>query len=716
MLPIFVVILVSVSNLVIAIIVFYNNRNSATNRLLALLSVINALWTVFNYLALYSGPEEIKLFWVRAVMMATSPFGPVIYLLARAFPKQALNVRPRIFFVISLITLTTAIFAATPLMFAGLKNLPGGNFELKLAPAIALYGFNLIGFMVLGFYELIKKFKGSRGLEKLQLSYFLFGIVVTFTLSTITNFIAVAVFGTIKLTYLGPPMTLVLIGAVVYAIMKHRLLNIRLLIVRSITYSALLLIIALIYTVVIFLISNFLVSRILPSIQNIANDMVRVILMLFIALSFQNLKEYIKKITDKFLYKNEYNPNLLLSELNNIISKTLNLNELISRTLTEIVGNMRLTKGAIFIFKKESIYPPAIIGFTDKITYDYKTLYSIAQLRKFILLQEEDAQDILAQEVLGKQGIVVALPIQSRGEIYGLFLLGEKQSGELYTEKDVELLEIFEPAMAVALENAKAYEEIKNFNVTLQGKIKKATFDLQKANEHLKELDKLKDEFLSLASHELRTPLGIIKNYLWMVLYKDQSLSEDTKAKLRHAFDSSESLILLINDMLDVSRIEGNRINLAPVRIDMTQFIKEIDEDMTLLAKDKGINLSVLSEKNLFIKADKDKVKQVVINLIGNAIKFTPDSGKIIINLKKVNNAVEIDVKDSGFGIKKEDLPKLFTKFGRLEGLSSRTTKISGTGLGLYISKKIIELCGGKIWVNSEFGKGSTFSFTLPSA
>ena len=295
--------------------------------------------------------------------------------------------------------------------------------------------------------------------------------------------------------------------------------------------------------------------------------------------------------------------------------------------------------------------------------------------------------------------------------------MGEKSSGDFYSADDIEVLQIFTPEMAIAVKNSQSYEEIKMFNITLALEVKKATRRLRSANKKLKVLDQMKDEFVSIASHELRTPMTAIKGYLWLVLNKDRKIPAKTKKHLDRAYESTERLISLVNDMLNVSRIEGGRIELIPKKFNLSQLVYEVKDEISSKSEEKAILISVDSPKKLPITADEDKIHQVIINLVGNAIKFTPEKGKINIRLSKPNQReVQIDISDTGIGIKKQDMDKLFTKFGRLDTSLSPAQKTSGTGLGLYISKNIIELSGGKIWVDSTPGKGSTFSFTLPTS
>ena len=235
-------------------------------------------------------------------------------------------------------------------------------------------------------------------------------------------------------------------------------------------------------------------------------------------------------------------------------------------------------------------------------------------------------------------------------------------------------------------------------------------------NDKLKEADSQKDEFISMASHDLRSPLSIIKNNLWFA-ENSKEVPPKIKENIDVAASSNEHAINLVNDMLDVSRIEMGRIKVILEKIDLVQIAREIHEDYLLQAKEKDISLvshGIEDGKKIFVSADKERLVQVFSNLVGNALKFTPKGGQITISLKVDNKDAKVMVQDTGIGIKENDIPKLFVRFVRLNDTHASVPNTMGTGLGLYISKKLIALFGGKIWVESEYGKGSKFIFTLP--
>lgn len=256
-------------------------------------------------------------------------------------------------------------------------------------------------------------------------------------------------------------------------------------------------------------------------------------------------------------------------------------------------------------------------------------------------------------------------------------------------------------------------------NIFLNLNLRDTTEQLAQANQRLKELDHLKDDFVSIASHELRTPMTAIRSYAWMALHKSGiSLPDKVEKYLVRVLMSTERLINLVNDMLNISRIESGKIEINPEPVDLIALTEDIiDEVYYSKSTEKKFHFVLLEKPIPKVFADPEKLRQVFLNLVGNSLKFTPVGGKIIFDFFTDGKVVETSVKDTGVGISKDDLSKLFHKFSRLDNSYTAVSTSGGTGLGLYISKNLIELMHGNIRAQSEgIDKGSTFTFSLPVA
>jgi len=239
--------------------------------------------------------------------------------------------------------------------------------------------------------------------------------------------------------------------------------------------------------------------------------------------------------------------------------------------------------------------------------------------------------------------------------------------------------------------------------------------DKKRYEERLKELDTMKSDFVSSVSHELRTPLTAIKGSIDNMLDGlTGELNEKQTRYLNRIKSNADRLSRLINDLLDLSRIEAGKIELKPARLELGRLASDIAETLRPMAAEKLIELEIASAKAVTAWADRDKITQVIMNLIGNALKFTPPRGKVTVAVEQNGDDwVRVSVADTGPGIPRGEAEKIFDKFYQVANADKQKTR--GTGLGLSISKSLVEMHGGKIWMDSEAGKGSRFSFTLPA-
>jgi signal transduction histidine kinase len=701
-----VIITTLLANLLIAYIVFRNNPKSVTNRLIAFLAITLAAWTVTNSIALSPGEESFRLFFVRLTMVVTTPFGPLIFLLASAYPNTKLEIKKhkKFYGFMIIFNTITAVLALSPYMFTDLKNLPNNSFSLTPGPAIALFGLNFMGFMSWGFVRLIKKFKKAKGVIKKQLSFFLTGLIVAFTLMTATNFLAVVVFGSIELTYLGPPFTLIMVGAMAYAIVKHRFLDIRLLIIRSLAYTLAVAFIAAIFVGITFAAENYILHQQIPLNLTLASTFTALILVF----TFQYIKDALTKFTENIFYQHDYDSQTLLHGVGEVLSSTLELSKLNSQFLNLLEKSVKLTDAEI-----------VLSGSKDENFKNHKKNYSA--FKKFLdknneqVLIFEEINESEIKEYMRELGLSVVVSLKVSQQDIGLLLLKEKRSGDSFSNEDLRILQIIAPQLSVAIKNSLSYEEIKNFSKTLQHKVDIATEDLKEANVKLKKLDKLKNEFVSVASHELRTPMTAIKNYLWLAINESpKGLNKKIKDYLDICYGSTERLIDLVNEMLLISRIESNKIKLEHKKLDWNEIVEKSFKELKIIAKDRKIKFSLNKPKTkVAIKGDQDKLSQVIHNVVGNALKFTPESGSVTIIITKEKTRIITKIIDTGPGLSKQDRSRLFVKFGRLDH-SYVQTKAAGSGLGLYVSQEIMKLHRGEIRVESQLGKGSTFILSLP--
>jgi signal transduction histidine kinase len=290
---------------------------------------------------------------------------------------------------------------------------------------------------------------------------------------------------------------------------------------------------------------------------------------------------------------------------------------------------------------------------------------------------------------------LLAVPLLRESRIIGGLIVNRKAPGEFSTDV-IELLTTFATQSALAIQNARLFQEI------------------EEKSRQLEVADRHKSEFLASMSHELRTPLNAVIGFSEVLLERMfGELNPKQDEYLQDILSSGRHLLSLINDILDLAKIEAGRMELEVTDFHLPQ---AIDNSITLVrerAARRAITLEVGVDPRLGeIKGDERKVKQVLLNLLSNAIKFTPEGGRVEVHAGLADGVAEISVTDTGVGIAPEDHEAVFEEFRQVG--SDYAKKHEGTGLGLTLSRRFVELHGGKIWVKSQLNQGATFTFTLP--
>lgn len=240
--------------------------------------------------------------------------------------------------------------------------------------------------------------------------------------------------------------------------------------------------------------------------------------------------------------------------------------------------------------------------------------------------------------------------------------------------------------------------------------------ELNEANAKLRELSELKEEFLALTTHDLRSPLTVISGVIsFFTSGRLGELSPEQKNMVTMMERNTQSLIELVNDLLDASKLESGTMRLDITSIDLRGLFDELREMMEPLAREKEISLKErLAPALPAVAADRAKLRRILVNLLSNAVKFTPKNGRVEVRAELMGDRVRLSVEDTGVGIAPEDVARLFDKYEQARSRATRGEK--GTGLGLYITRQLVELHGSQIQVDSKVGRGSSFSFTLPKS
>lgn len=340
---------------------------------------------------------------------------------------------------------------------------------------------------------------------------------------------------------------------------------------------------------------------------------------------------------------------------------------------------------------------------------------TVAATRRSLIVNDYQAFPTRLPELAALTAIVVT-PLIVKERLIGTLSIGVTERGRAFSAEDLKLLELLAHPAAIALENARLYEALKQEAALLEARVEERTQELQVAMRRADEASRYKSEFLANMSHELRTPLNSILGFSELLQTKTFGpLNEKQERFVRNVLVSGRHLLSLINDILDLSKVEAGRLELYPESFVLPEVLKTLLADIRPQAEGKGVQLVLQVDETLeLLTADPVRFKQILYNLLSNAVKFTPAGGQVTLAAHPAEDAfVEIAVTDTGIGIKAEDLPRLFQEFVQLE--AAATKRHEGTGLGLALTKRLVELHGGKIWAESKGeGKGTTFRVRVP--
>jgi len=689
------------ANLLLGLLVFARNPKNELNIAFGLFALSTSVWAFSNFI-----------FWIipqKWIFESQYALGALVLLMATAWIYALLG---RLTLSKKLIIpLVTLVFFVLPFwgnLIIGSLTFGAGGYEFTQGLLFNSYSIGVNLLFAYLFILIIRGFLKSRGVTRKQLSFILMGAIGFGGVSMLVSFI-LPFFNIKTVAPFDAQSSLIFVGLSSYAIVKHRLMDIRMVVARSVAYAVLVLILAGFYAAAILAAQSLVFPSANYSPGYIA---LQIALAIIMAISFQPLRRWVTKVTDKIFFKNSYDKDDLLSELSHMLGSTIVLIEMLYQVSDILTREMKASRTLFALVKDENrLYTVQANGYKETPDVDPRDVQHIA--KDGIMVADELLDNSTHKRLLRQYDAALAIPLKTEKEIVGVLLLGEKSSGDMYSQQDLNVLEIIAPEIAVAIENAKSYEEINRFNVTLRQEVKHATYRLKEKNTQLMELDKAKDEFISMASHQLRTPLTAIKGYLSMLLEGDAG---DIKVSqydfINEAYSGANRMVGLINDLLNVSRMETGRFFLEPKEVDIERVVEEEVKQLQNGAKTKGLYLKIEAKGRIpHIWADETKIRQVVMNFMDNAIYYTNTGGVTVVLSHDKDNFI-YEVKDTGIGVPSAQKEHMFEKFFRAD--NARTARPDGTGLGIYLAKRVVLDHGGEIIFESVEGKGSTFGFKFP--
>ncbi len=687
-----------------------NNKNVVNSFSAVIISVI--FWTIGMIFYRLSGPLD-SLFWCRILYVAATFTASTFFIFSYIFPYGKLP-NFKIMFATFLVNLFLIILVLMPkIIIKDVDIIIGQEKQIIWGNWYFIYFLYISSFFSTGLFILFKKYLKEQGLVKQQIKNIFWGYFIGSNLAMFTNLLMVW-WGDFRLNWAGQVLSVFMAGFTVYTIIAHRLMDIKLVMRRYSVYLS-----SLISILLVAIGIKYFFDRYFPQFT----DWVNLFMLMGSVSVYPVIKDRFYHLSNKYFFSSLYDSGEVIASLSEKLRSTLEAEKIYGYIFDTLSSAFHAKAIGILTYNEK----------TKKYIINYNNGFNTGRQKEF----DEDKKlneifvkrnrtiitdDIKTQfknnktlDILLKLGVELLTPLNVKDKTIGLIVLGAKESGDMYNEEDLKVLEVVGAQTAIALENALLYKETKNFSVKMEKEVEKATRDLIKANVQLKKLDAAKSEFISIASHQLRTPLTVIKGYISMMLEGNfGALTKSEVESLEKVFLSNERLIQLVENLLNISRIESGRLQFDFQEVDLNKMVADMTEELSGNAKKKNLILQYKppAKPLPLLKIDDEKIRQVVMNLIDNGIKYTKQ-GSVTVTLEQIGNKIKFCVADSGMGITPEDMANLFKKFSRGTGTSLIHTE--GTGLGLFVARMMVEAHKGKIWAESQGeGKGSKFCFELP--
>lgn len=719
-----------ITSAIFGFLVFSKNKRNPINLVFSLFCFCIAFWSFGYFFWQISDNYQTALFWCKFLMLGAI-FIPVTYfhfvvLLTNLWSKNKFWVILSYFYFLFFV-----LFINSDLFISRLE--PLSYFEFWPI-AGSLYSIFLLSWFVLVIYStylLFYTYRHSQGSIRYQILYVFFGMLIGFIGGSSNYFLWYHV----NIPPLGNIFVSVYVVFMAYSILKYRLMDMRVIGRIFLIYAIDAVFVYAFYSVLI-VVYPIIWGSLYSIYAVMAGIVVTPIFVVFIfwfhgfvtglvdKYFFYSLYDYQKTISELTRKLNFYNDlDKILNLIVNTIKKTMGLNragvllasssgDLVKYKIAKVTGfdinnGISLVQDNFFTKYLKQIAKPLVREELPLLARDAKNTKD----RNSLLELEKEMHHIEAS---------LCLPLLKSGKLMGIIVLGAKESGDPYTNDDLNLLSTLSMQAAVALDNAQMYQEVKNFNKSLQKKVDEQTQELQKRADHLEKLLKMREEFLDIASHQLKTPVSVIRGTLSM--FRDGSMDKLSKEEQHKFMDNiyhkTEKLNIIISDILRASEIESEDFKIDPnnsKKAQLEEILQSIHGDLKDVATDKKLKLELTlpKKKTAPILTSADFLDQAIFNLVDNAIKYT-QTGFVKIDFAADGKDLTVKISDSGIGIPQADQKKLFDKFTRARNAVNMYT--DGSGLGLFIAKKIIEAhSGGSLSFESKEGAGTTFTIKLRS-
>lgn len=690
--------------IVIIFIVSLRDIKSKINQRFLLFAFLVLAYAIATFVDDFNFPLSVSIWLLRLDLFIANFIPAAFYAFSMAFSNYKYQ-KKWLSYLIYLSLLPLSIISFLPQTVTEVKR---GTYGVNIVGSGPLYYLTLVYFvavLAVSFAILYKYSKISDRVTRQQTSLISFGLGTTVAI----NLVVVYLFPYLKLVDIGnlitSPSIVILVASIGYALLRHHMFDIRTVILRTAGFFVIVGLTAGLFVAGILASGALLIPGLILS----PSEYVFILLSSVIAgMIFKPTTDFLEKKFNKAFAIESYDAQEILNRVGGLVASTVDVDDLCINLKDIVTSGMKISRIDIVVVRQNQ----TIYNTTDVNSYptdeEFKALGD-----EDINIDETTDQDKLA--ILRKYKVNFYIVLKSHDAKVGYLLIGPKNNGLAYNDKDIKTLITIADEAAVAFNNIGSFVEIQQFNKSLQEKIDAATFQLKQANEKLKIADTNKDDFVSILSHQLTAPLATIEGNLSLATngYLGEVNPKLAEA-LKSAADRTRVMKGLITDLLNVSRMATGNFKLDLKEMDLQKIVNAEVDFARPLAKTQQVNLNYHKPEqgNVEVLCDETKLRQVVVNFITNAINYSP-KGHVDVYLIPKLDSVEFRVVDDGIGVPENQKAKLFEKFFRAD--NAKKERPSGSGIGLYLAKRVIDEHGGSIIFKSTQGHGSTFGFIIPT-
>ncbi|HEX2948405.1 MAG TPA: ATP-binding protein [Armatimonadota bacterium] len=598
------------------------------------------------------------------------------------------------------------------LLITGATTRPWGD-NLIVGPFTPIYALWLVSACLLGFSLLVQAWRRVHGHVRMQIRYIMWGSAAIWGFAIITCLVVPLLDSNMGYSKLGPLSSLVTTSSTTYAIVRYRLMDIRIVLRTSLTYILTAVLLGCVALIIFAMTGLF--AQAAPS---VTSRLAHLALFLLAVMTVLPLWNIIRGFVDRLIFPSELNYDRIINKASSAFVSCLDTERIIATLEQACHSTINQVGMAVYLNTSTDSTQEKSFLFGNPFT-SIDEILNLPMLKAYMLEHDEvliseemmrqPAGDRKMGSYLSAIGIAAICPMIAHGHLCGLLLLGEKSSGDIYTERDILLLHSLAKHAALAIENASLFEVTQENNLVLERRVMERTEELSIANARLIELDQSKDRFLAYLSHEMLTPLTCILGW------SDLALANPNDKMMLQALDvirrNAHRQESIVDELLEVSRIVHHKLTLEIQEIDLREIILHAYDTIRQRLTEREITIThQIPDEPCLLMGDGLRLQQVVDNILNNALKFTDPGGKIFLTLTKHNDGVELRIHDTGRGVAAELLPNIFQPFIQ----SERDERFGGLGLGLALVKGIIELHGGQVRAESTVGQGFTAIINLP--